>query len=415
MTVFVVLALSLAVPGFAWAQAQGKPSDVFTVSPVPVDVTAASAAAARDQAIVEGESHAFDMLMQRLTLAADRARLPKVGPAQLNDLVQGFEVAHERRSDVRYLADFTVHFRANAVRQLLRQAGVGFAEQMSKPVIVLPVLHDGDRLALWDDPNPWRDAWASANLNPGLVPVVHPLGELEDVQAIDGGQAAKGDATALQAISRRYNGDDVLVTQATLKTDGAQHAVDVSTTRYAPDQPGSEQTWVTSTAANPGESDTDLLGRAVLDTMNQMEEAWKSANILNFGETGTLTARVPATSLKDWLAVRDRLAATPAVRASRLVSLDREEARIEIHYVGSADQLRTALAQRNLELGGSDPDWVLQRTGAAAPPAPESAPGPASAPAPASPQGAASAPAPEPAPVPPPPPALAPPPPPAPH
>ena len=381
-TFLVVLALALAVPGIARAQAQAKPSDVFTVSPVPVDVTAASAAAARDQAIGEGESHAFDMLMQRLTLAADRARLPKVGPAQLNDLVQGFEVAHERRSDVRYLADFTVHFRADAVRRMLRQAGVGFAEQMSKPVIVLPVLHDGDRLALWDDPNPWRDAWSNANLAPGLVPVVRPLGELEDVQAIDGDQAAKGDAAALQAISRRYDGDDVLVTQATLKTDGAQHAVDVSTTRYAPDQPGNAQTWVTSTAANSGESDADLMGRAVLDTMNQVEEAWKSANILNFGESGTLTARVPAAALKDWLAVRDRLAATPAVRMSRLVSPDRAEARVEIHYVGSADQLRTALAQRDLELGGSDPDWVLQPTGAAPPPAPESAPGPAAAPAP---------------------------------
>jgi Uncharacterized protein conserved in bacteria (DUF2066) len=376
------LFLLFVAPTLALAQTPPKPFDVFTVSPVPVDATAASAAAARDEAIVQGESRAFDMLMQRLTLSTDRSRLPQVGPSQLNDLVQGFEVAHERRSDVRYLADFTVHFRADAVRQMLRQAGVGFAEQVSKPVIVLPVLHDGDRLALWDDPNPWRDAWSSAAAVTGLVPVVRPLGEIEDVQAIDAEQAAKGDAAALQAISRRYDGDDVLVTQATLKSDGAQHAVDVTTTRYAPDLPGTEQTWVTSTTANPGESDADLLSRAVTDTINQVEEAWKSANILDFRETGTLTARVPATSLQDWLSVRDRLAAIPAVRASRLVSLDRSEARVEIRYVGSADQLRTALAQRNLELGGSDPDWVLQSV-TAAPPAAPSVPPALTAPPPA--------------------------------
>jgi hypothetical protein len=368
---FAVLALAASETAAAQTAALAKPPrfDVFTIAPVPVDVTAANAAAARDQAIVEGESHAFDMLMQRLTLAADRSRLPKVGTNELNNVVQGFEVAHERRSGVRYLADFTVHFRADAVRQFLRQAGVAFAETVSKPLIVLPVLHDGDRLALWDDPNPWRDAWANANPVIGLVPLVRPLGELEDVQAIDGDAAVKGDDARLQAIAQRYGNDDVLVTQATLKTDGPQHAVDVSSTRYTPGQPGTEQTWVGTTTANPGESDADLFGRTVLATVAQVEEAWKAANILNFGQSGTLTARVPASSLEDWVAVRDRLAAIPAVRSSRLVSLDREEARVEIHYVGDASQLRTALAQRDLELSGDDPDWVLQRhsTSAAAP------------------------------------------------
>jgi hypothetical protein len=270
---------------------------------------------------------------------------------------------------VRYLADLTVHFRADAVRQFLRQAGIPFAETVSKPLIVLPVLHDGDRLALWEDPNPWRDAWTNANPVIGLVPLVRPIGELEDVQAIDADAAVKGDDAHLQAIAQRYGDDDVLVTQATLKTDGPQHVVDVSSTRYTPGQPGTEQSWVGSIAANPGESDADLFGRAVLATVAQVEEAWKAANVLNFSQSGTLTARVPASSLEDWITVRDRLAAIPAVRSSRLVSLDRQEARVEIHYVGDPSQLRTALAQRDLDLSGDDPNWVLQRhsTSAAAP------------------------------------------------
>ncbi len=155
--------------------------DVFTVTPVPVDVTAGNAAAARDQAVGEGEQQAFQLLLARLTLAADRGRLPKASVAQLNELVQGFEVAHERRSGVRYLADFAVHFRAEAIRQLLRKAGIGFAETMSKPLVILAVLHDGERTVLWDDPNPWRDAWANIKPPLGLVPLVRPVGELGDV------------------------------------------------------------------------------------------------------------------------------------------------------------------------------------------------------------------------------------------
>ncbi len=66
--------------------------------------------------------------------------------------------------------------------------------------------------------------------------------------------------------------------------------------------------------------------------------------------------------------MRGRLGAVPAIQRLELTALDRQRALVTLHYVGSAAQLRTALAQRDLDLGGSDPDWVLQRRGAATPP-----------------------------------------------
>jgi hypothetical protein len=349
------------------ADATQPRADLFTVSPVPVDATAANASAARDLAIAEGEQQAFRMLMDRLTQPNDRARVPKVTLAQLNDLVQGFEVANERRSGVRYLADYTFHFRPEAVRQFLRRAGIAFAETPSKPLIVLPVLHALGRSLLWDDPNPWREAWANTKSASGLVPLVRPFGDLDDVQAIDADTAAQGDDAGLRAVAKRYGDGDVLVTQATLKIDGGQHIVDVTSTRYTPGVAGVEQTWVSSTTANPGESDADAMGRAVAATQAQVEEAWRLANTLDTNQSGTLLARVPAASLQEWVAVRDRLSGMAAVRSSRLLALDREGARIEIRFIGDAMQLRLALAQRDLELSGNDPDWVLQRRSGAAP------------------------------------------------
>jgi uncharacterized protein DUF2066 len=341
--------------------------DVFTIAPVRVDVTAASASAARDQALIEGERRGLQLLVERLTLAAGRSRLAQPNNAQLSDLVQGFEVANERRSGVRYIADYTFHFRPDAIRQLLNQAGIAFAETPSKPLAVLAVMLDGDRAALWDDPNPWRDAWARAKLPPGLVPLVIPLGELDDVAAIDTDAALHGDDARLQALSQRYDGDDVLVTVATVN-QGATRSLDVVTTRYTPGSAASRQTWSNSVAANSGESDTALMTRALSDARARVEEAWKVANILDFHQSGTLVVRVAAGSLRDWVVVRDRLTGIPAVRSSQLMSIDRGGAQVEIRYVGDPAQLRLALAQRDLELSGSDPDWVLrQRVGVGAP------------------------------------------------
>ena len=360
--------MALAVPTSALTRAE-----IFTVS-VPVDATAASATAARDAARLEGERRAFAALLDRLTLARDRGRVPAPSDTTLNQVIIGFEVANEHRSTVRYLADYTFHFRADTVEQMLRDRGVPFAETASKPVVVLPVLETQGKPMLWDDPNPWRDAWTGAKPPQGLVPLRVPLGEVEDVSAIDGAKAAAGDDARLQAIAANYDHADVLVTRATIRPDGG---VDVSTTRFVPGSPGGEQSWTASYAANPGESQKDLLARAVAGTAAQVNDAWKQANMLDYSQTATLTVSVPADDLNSWLSVRQRLAATAAVRSSQLLSLDRHGARVELHFVGSPEQLRLGLAQNNLALSGSDPDWVLQRGGAAprntpAPPAPPS-------------------------------------------
>ncbi len=351
------------------ASAQRR-NDLFTISPVPVDITAENAIAARDHAIAEGEQRAFRMLIERLVQPEDRKNVPKVTTAKMNDLVQGFEVAHERRSGVRYLADYTVHFRGEAVRQLLRDAGISFAEVSSKPVLVLPVYTLNGNSLLWEDSNAWRNAWQNSNPGTGLVPVVRPLGQIEDLQAIDAGGATAGDDGKLLAIAQRYGNADVLVSIATPRMEGgALTGLDVTTTRYTPGSPGGEQRWVIADVANPGESADALMARAIGDTMQQVEQAWKNASTPDAKAGGVLLARVPAASLQDWVAVRDRLSGVPVVRGSRLVSLDRQGARIELHYIGDPQQLRLALGQRDLELSGNDPDWVLQRRAAEAAPA----------------------------------------------
>lgn len=352
---------AVCAPAAAQTRPQPQPRyDAFTIAPVPVDVTAANANAARDQALAEGQKRAFQMLIQRLTLPSGRNRVPQPNTAQLNDLVQDFEVTRERRSGVRYIAEYNFRFRPDLVRQLLTGAGVAFADTPSKPLVVLAVLQEGGRPALWDDPNPWRDAWARAKLPTGLVPVVIPLGEIDDVSAIDGDAAVRGDDAALRAISQRYDGDDVLVAQATPKA-GATHGFDIAATRYAPGNPAGRQSWTSSVTGNPGESDGDMMTRGIADIMGRVEEAWKVANILDPRQGGTLVVRVPTAGLGDWVAVRDRLTGIAAVRGSRLIALDRDGARVELHYLGDPAQLRFALAQRNLELSGSDPDWILQQ------------------------------------------------------
>ncbi|HUB94914.1 MAG TPA: DUF2066 domain-containing protein [Stellaceae bacterium] len=362
----VVLGLVLLLLAPALAEADGR--DVFTVAAVPVDATAANANLAREQARADGEKRAYAIMLDRLTLASDRARLPAPTQERLNAIIGSFAVANEHTSSVRYLARYTFKFRPEAVRKLLRDAGVPFADTPSKALLVLPVTAGAGAPVLWDDPNPWRDAWNAHPPPAGLVPLAMPNGDLEDVQAIDAAAAIKGDPAQIAAVSQRYNGDDVLVAVATLDASVSPHTLAVAATRYAANGAAPPQSWSKTTTAAPDEGDAALFAAAVADTADAVEDSWKQANILDFAHSASLVATIPTGDLQHFTDVRDRLVGVPAIQKSELLSIDKTAARVEIHYVGDTDQLRTALAQRDLALEGQDPDWILERRAASPPP-----------------------------------------------
>jgi hypothetical protein len=350
----------LALAGFLLtlpALAQTRSSSAYTVSNVSVDATAQSAAQARDIARADGERRAFRTLLERLTSKQDWGRLPKVTDADLFGLVQDFEVTSERSSTVRYLATLTYRFRAEPVRRLLRDRGIAFAETPSKPVVVLPVLAAGNRTVLWDDPNPWRAAWSRLPRGEGLVPMQVPSGDLAAVQAIDTQQALKGDKDALAAIGRHYDNADVLVAQASLSGGGDQRTLQLTATRYSAGF--SDQNWVSSIKSEPKESDEEFFARGVAAVVADASEAWKKATLQHAGEEAALTAVVRMTSLRDWVVVRDRLQGVPAIQRATLLSLSRDGARVEIHYVGDPQQLQLVMSQRDLVLAQGDADWTL--------------------------------------------------------
>ena len=79
------------------------------------------------------------------------------------------------------------------------------------------------------------------------------------------------------------------------------------------------------------------------------------------GPTQTLTATLPVDSLEDWIKLRGRLAGLPSIQKLDVKSLSRQEATVDIQYVGTLDQLKSSLATIHLNLEGSDPTWRWRR------------------------------------------------------
>jgi hypothetical protein len=325
-----------------------------------VDVTAATATEARDQALADGERQAFQRLMERLTQRSDAARLPHPNDAEMAKLVRSLEIGEERTSTVRYLANLTVHFNREEVRRLLGQSGIGVVTARSRPALVLPVYRLAGSTVLWEEPNPWLASWTARKNAGGLVTIVVPTGDLDDVTGINAAQALAGDAARLDQIQQRYGADSVVVAVASAGLDQASGMpkLDLSTARYSG---GRDTTTVGSLVGVDRDRLEPLLERGVDQVIGDLEDAWKADNALqSTGEEQRLLATAGYDAAADWLELRRRLSQLGSVRRVDIVQFGSREARLAIWYAGEVEQLRGQIARAGIELVDRDDDVQLR-------------------------------------------------------
>ncbi|MGQ9367634.1 DUF2066 domain-containing protein [Azospirillum sp. A39] len=349
LAVVLLILAAVAVPAAAQAPAGADAGDpAFTVSGIDVDVTAANASAARDRAIQEAQRKAWGELYRRLVPGGGTP--PSVSDTDLFRLVQGFEIADEKVSATRYVGTYSVRFRPQPVRDMLAGTTATYVEPPTRPLVVLPVSVVDGRPVLWEDRTPWREAWEAREPGGSLVPLVVPYGELDDIAAIGVGEAVAGEPEALAKIAQRYDAAGVVVAKADLPQAGSGPvaSMTVELTRYT--QAGGRDQQTVTVTADAADRPEDLLNRAVVQTAAALDEAWRRDNTVGTGPQQSLTARVPVSSLGEWLEARRRLDGVSAVQRTDVLSLARDGALVTLHYRGDVGRLREALERRNLSL-----------------------------------------------------------------
>ena len=98
------------------------------------------------------------------------------------------------------------------------------SENRAPRIVILPVWGGVGGPSAWED-NPWRKAWLSLDSENDLVPIVVPLGDLEDSQAITAEEALRGDEVKLESIKIRYEAEAILVAFAEPVGDNSIRAV----------------------------------------------------------------------------------------------------------------------------------------------------------------------------------------------
>lgn len=353
----------LAAPGPAPAQA---PADIYTVSGIDVDVSAADAVGARQQALLQGQREGLERLLRRLVPSSEYGRLPPPGSLSIEPLVQNFGIDEEQVSGTQYVAEMTVAYDPEAVRELLEAEALPFAQTVSAPVVVLPVYRGEEATVLWptgdapgaagDDEQPWWTAWSEALDSERLLRLTLPLGDLEDMAKVSAEQALAGDQPALLDLARRYGGTDVLVVEAT------PTATDPPSVRLAASLYGEieRQGEAIVLQGRSDQTEAELLLDAVPRIQDSLDEEWKRDHLLRLDQVGTMMVEVPITSLAEWVSIEGRLNALQEVNEVEVTSFARDKVALRLEYLGELQLLEETFQRLGWQLVPGEGTWRLQ-------------------------------------------------------
>ena len=212
---------------------------------------------------------AFYQLVERLGTPELAAELQqKLKPEDIAPYLRSLSIEKETSAPGRYIGRFTVRFLPQKMQKFFGDYGIRVPTQQADPVLIVPVFRGADGNKLWED-NPWRQAWIDLKGEQGIVPIIVPLGDLEDTETLTVDDALKGDGVRLEALRKRYGAPSLLVAQAQPTEDGGLHVYIEGDTKlgkvtvnkiYKPEAGNTDTPEVIAASGLPGHAGQDLPG-----------------------------------------------------------------------------------------------------------------------------------------------------------
>lgn len=353
----------------SWAQlgdAQMGAPRIYTIYNISVDETAATSSRASRVAVGAAQRLALDKLFRKIIRQKDHAGLADFTDGQITELVSGLEVANEKSSPVRYMADFTIHFSRDKIYNLLSERQIPFAETLSSPANILAVLEREGAVMLWEKSNDWRLSWQEYDTANNLVPIRVTKPSLASRMAITAWQAQQGDGELLQNYADKLGVRKLYVMSARIDNDftRGRKILELVIFKVGEDDPLFR---TTIDVENSEEDLINLYNEAIKQATYWLDNQWKEKVMIHFGTSSHLDVNIRYVSSEDWFEIRRKLETISLIRKLTIRNFTIADANVEIEHSGDVAQIILTLEQEDLILTGQTDNmnseikhpWVL--------------------------------------------------------
>ncbi|MGB0935135.1 MAG: DUF2066 domain-containing protein [Alphaproteobacteria bacterium] len=323
-------------------------AELYTVTGVKVDARAKDAVTAQAKAMALARIKAFNKLMKRLLPEGEAERFKNIPPGDLDNLIQDYEVTHQKNSARRYIATLTFTFDENAIKDILGgQQITSAATTPRNPLVVVPILMRDGKPQLWGDINPWFNAWKERKSLSALTPVTIPIGDLTDMQSLNISQAFNRDPVGLEKLSRRYGTAGALIVIARIDSNNPTAPMEISSTIWTLDgrSMNPKNTYAQPESGKP-------FDQAISQAITSLESFSKQQVTVHGGHNGIhkVLAQIPFNSLQEWRMAQSALRDIPSIQQLNLNTISRQGATANLTFTGNFQTLASALSARGFRL-----------------------------------------------------------------
>ena len=111
-----------------------------------------------------------------------------------------------------------------------------------------------------------------------------------------------------------------------------------------------------------GQRPTEIVGPLLEEESAQLQaDYWKNRSAVDFSQKSRLTTEAQFSSLSDWASLQAKLGSVQTVVGIDMIAFNINEARLDIAYVGTLDQLRGTLADAGIAMTSRGGKWWLSR------------------------------------------------------
>jgi hypothetical protein len=205
-----------------------------------------------------------------------------------------------------------------------------------------------DHDTLWEENTLWRAAWAGATKSAGLVSLIVPEGDMEDITHISTREAVEGKADPLMALMQKYGASQACVAVLRYDPDHPDQT-EVRLARYSSGGVAQEapSTWRVGGA---GLTEEGLMQAAVKQSVKALEQGWRQSQKLPSGAPVFLPVDVAVPTLASWQQVQRSMGEIPLITKAHVVTMTRGLVHIELEFRGDLATLQQALAEKGLSL-----------------------------------------------------------------
>lgn len=350
----VCAALSIAGAGAA----SSKPGRLYTVAQISVAAEARNAVEAKQQAIAAGQQKALRVLLKRLTGFQFHNRLPQLAEAQVEQMIDGFEVRQERNSATAYLATLDFTFHPKPVKDLLNRFGIPYTEEQAPEILLIPAYSEKGGLKAAGR-NLWHQAFTRLDLASGLTPV-KLAAPRADVTAAMLDNSKMPLFEVMETLKYQFRAQYLVLAAA-----GTDPGVGSLKMRLIGLDPSGEIRLERSFRIYGGNTG-EAAQRAATVALKVLEARWKLTRLASPGpieaaaDLSSVQLSAQFTGLKEWQVIRARLEKIPGVQDVEVKSLHPRGAALKLDFPGGAEGLSRAAGAQGLAVENNAGQWVLR-------------------------------------------------------